>query len=167
MDIFGHVTFYLFSHTVSIFGLSVPAFRPWVMWNVPKGRGCVNLKSLLCWVSEPLITYLNNKHYYFRKKGWVFSWMMLVVVMWMYFFLGDLGFLRNFGSFCCRLRCVDNSGRTSVLSAGSWRCVCVWLVVNFRSSCSSLLSSSSVCASSWCRNISQVIFHDELVKRCF
>ena len=108
MDILGHVTFYLFSHTVLFIGLSVPAFRPCVMWNVPKGRGCVNLKSLLCWVSEPLITYLNNKHYYFRKKGWVFSWMMLVVVMWMYFFLGDLGFLRNFGSFCCRLRCVDN-----------------------------------------------------------
>ena len=43
----------------------------------------------------------------------------------MCFVLGDLGFIKNFGSYCCKLRCVDNSGRTLVLSAGSRRCLCV------------------------------------------
>ena len=75
--------------------------------------------------------------------------MMLVVVMWMCLVLGDLGFVRNFGSFCCRLRCVDNSGRTLVLSAGSRRYVCMCaLVVDFRFSSSSRRSSLSVCVSS-------------------
>ena len=89
------------------------------------------------------------------------SWMMFVVVMWMCFFWGDLGFLRNFGSFCCRLRCVDNSGRTLILSAGSWRCVCSVPLVLL---CDRLLWFVFLLKF---RNITQVIFLDELVKSVF
>ena len=93
--------------------------------------------------------------------------MMLVVVMWMCLVLGDLGFVRNFGSFCCRLRYVDNSGRTSVLSAGSWRCVCLfWL----STSVPLVLLGDRLFQFAFllkCRNITQVIFLDELVKRGF
>ena len=92
---------------------------------------------------------------------------MLVVAMLMCFVLGDLGFVRNFSSFYCRLRCVDISGRTLVLSAGSRRCVCVFwsptsvplvLLGDHLFQFAFLLK--------W-RNITQVIFLDELVKRGF
>ena len=95
--------------------------------------------------------------------------MVLVVVMWMCFVLGDLGFVRSFGSFCCRLCFVDTSGRTSVLSAGSRRCVCVCVFWLSTSIPLALLGDHlfQFAFLLKCRNMTQVIFLDELVKRGF